>query len=341
MTPSLLSLTPNLLVFLSDILKARCPRLKSLFLSLPSTQITSGGLLRFLRLTPSVTCYVFNIAWDFVMSDDIYVHLASRASLERIGLPDRSLTTTAADRILASIAHPFEKLDSIQCTANNDAFDQLIPHLTNLDDLCVSLLDRSDSVIFNLSKCANLTSLGISMDSELPRCPPAALLAISRRCTSLWKFSINIDSRLDNPPGRDGEFNDDFIQNFTSTLPKLEQFFFSVRDNSLTVESLRHLGRNCPRLETAGIKSALHLPDLGQSGPPALPILDHLEIGRLRLGTGNPDQELKDFVDTLYHHVPNLVILSTYRRQSFCRLVMEKLEALRKERGTEQAQRIV
>jgi len=275
------------------------------------------------------------------MSDDIYVHLASRASLERIGLPDRSLTTTAADRILASIAHPFEKLDSIQCTANNDAFDQLIPHLTNLDDLCVSLLDRSDSVIFNLSKCANLTSLGISMDSELPRCPPAALLAISRRCTSLWKFSINIDSRLDNPPGRDGEFNDDFIQNFTSTLPKLEQFFFSVRDNSLTVESLRHLGRNCPRLETAGIKSALHLPDLGQSGPPALPILDHLEIGRLRLGTGNPDQELKDFVDTLYHHVPNLVILSTYRRQSFCRLVMEKLEALRKERGTEQAQRIV
>lgn len=275
------------------------------------------------------------------MSDDIYVHLASRASLERIGLPDRSLTTTAADRILASIAHPFEKLDSIQCTANNDAFDQLIPHLTNLDDLCVSLLDRSDSVIFNLSKCANLTSLGISMDSELPRCPPAALLAISRRCTSLWKSSINIDSRLDNPPGRDGEFNDDFIQNFTSTLPKLEQFFFSVRDNSLTVESLRHLGRNCPRLETAGIKSALHLPDLGQSGPPALPILDHLEIGRLRLGTGNPDQELKDFVDTLYHHVPNLVILSTYRRQSFCRLVMEKLEALRKERGTEQAQRIV
>lgn len=284
---------------------ARCPVLQSLELYNKLGAITATDFLSFLNGMPSLTAIHLGPRLKDVISDEVYVHLASRPNLVALRTSFKVLTPGLVKRMQEVVDQPFPELVYLMCCSESEAFSQLSHHLTTLTELRLSVLDSSRKTVFDLCHCTSLVRLKLTFDAfdtdfdADSHFPPEGLLAIAKSCSHLQTFIVNHIQEFDVARGSITDITDDVIQEFVALLPGLSCFNLNVKTN-LTHQALRILGEGCANLKECSLQgSSFHLGLLGDIVPVLFPQLESLS-----LETFEDYLQSERFTEILSHHAP-------------------------------------
>lgn len=172
-----------------------------------------------------------------------------------------------------------------------------------LEELHVNLPNQTSEPISAIACCTNLRTLAISLEGFEYYSYHDAILTVAEQCTQLRSLSFCIETAWEDDPLEPIE--DKHIEELSARLPKLTTFRFDVREETqLTVQSLRHLGEACPRLEVCYYPQVSEFAQLELSGPPILPQLKTLQL------YGDMDAPPPEAItNALRYHAPMLKLL--------------------------------
>ena len=256
-------------------IESRCPDLRSLGLSnFKTTDIC--GLLRFLEGMPSLKDLHL---WYGPEDVDLYLHLASRPSLQRLSMPRTTLTVDKTMTILANVTNPYPKLEWICWSSQSRAFQSLARHLSSLNFLCLILVDASDDVLFAISSCINLGTVKVYFEKD-SHVPAEGLLAIARKCPHLRHFSLGVTKGI-KVDGR--SITDDIVRQVAAYLPAMTSFELVV-ETDLTITALLCLGDLSAGLEACNLNGDFNLEELWRPNlAPLFPRLMSLKLCRVSM----------------------------------------------------------
>lgn len=279
-------------------LSERCPNLHTFLLDNPRDQISTLGLLSFLKSTPSISDFCSYSGLQDIFTEETWFHFAKRPLLQRFSLLSNTLTQIVSKNIRELISHPFQSLTSLECRADTAGLTPLLPFLSNLQSLEVQFADPSTSIFSTIaSRCPSLKRLAVEYGSN-SQCDGTELLAVAKGCKDLRSFNIML-----NVPEYQS-ISDSDIETFTKALPALKKFELIV-STGLSVLSLLSLGRNCRILEVFVIRGAFRLRELENEieNGPLFPKLRDMGVMN---GIGLDSDTVNDFARVLKFHAPVL-----------------------------------
>lgn len=113
---------------------------------------------------PSLTEVRLGYDYEISLSDQVYVHLASRPNLALLQTSFRS-TTLSITQTQEVVDQPFPELSYLQCASESKAFGRLGCHLARLTELRLDLKGTpSTKTVFHICSCTGLVSLELNLD---------------------------------------------------------------------------------------------------------------------------------------------------------------------------------
>ena len=289
-------------------IQALCPALRNLSLCDLSGTVTADDLLDFLNGMLSLADIHLWGGLKDVVSDEVFLHLASRPDLARLATGDDNiLTRSLIKRLPEVVDQPFPKLDYLLCFVESSAFSQLSSHLNGLTELHLHLVDAASKTTFDICSCTNLVSLSLCIrgphfDTK-SHFPPEGLLALAKSCSHLQSFSVTAGHVFEADSSGIANIDDDVIGQFVALLPGLTCFEFGI-NSKLTERAFRLLGEGCAGLKNCSLDGSsfdLHL--LGSGSPVLFPQLEWLELDPIHV---EDDLAAATIAEILHHHAPRV-----------------------------------
>lgn len=312
-------------------IQARCPALHELRLygENGAGAITANDLLRFLNGMPSLSEISLGVGLEDVITDEVFVHLASRPNLVAL---DSSYTFLRLSRVKAvqnTVDQPFHEMVSLECFSESKAFSELGRHLTRLTKLNLRMVDAASTTVFDLCSCTSLVSLDLTFHVHY-HFPPEDLLALAKSCSHLRNFRVrpcwsgsDINDITD--INDINNITDDVIQGFVALLPGLSCFRLKIKTN-LTHRALEVLGEGCANLKICSLQGKFDLRLLESNGSVLFPRLEYLE-----LQPGERCLSVAMAADILHRHAPRVEGLLTGYSWDFKAAVYKEMQELKRQ----------
>ena len=278
---------------------ARCPALRSLNLHDRIDTTTTDDLLQFLSGWPSLTSILLECYSEDSVSEEVYIHLASRPKLASLRTSPKTITLSVIKRVQEVVTQPFSQLVELSCALEGKAFSQLSLHLARLTKLNLHLVNVASDTVLGICSCTGLVSLELDFvhSSHLDaraHFPPETFLAIAKSCSHLQIFYVK-DIQRDRITG----INDDVIQSFVALLPGLLCFRLQIKTN-VTHRALKILGEGCAHMRDCALEGkSFNLKRLESKGPVLFPQLKWLELQPPVVG-----HTAAELAKILHHHAP-------------------------------------
>ena len=155
-------------------------------------------------------------------------------------------------RLEAESFTPFANLQYLCVCVEEDAIICFARQLRRLEILEMKLLDSSQTLLPTLARLSGLRELRVQFIAPGSAIKALDLISMASSCRGLKKIRLSgfnyyndMGFRPTKPDGSD--IKDVDIRTVSSLLPNLEEIFLDCW-GKLSVLSLHHLGRNCPRL---------------------------------------------------------------------------------------------
>lgn len=286
-------------------IRAHFPALQSLVLRklrIDGDDSTTHELLQFLHGMPSLTD--ISLGLERAISDEVYVHLASRLNLATLH-SNKRLTLDLIEKMQEVVEQPFSRLLSLTCYSGSRAFSQLSRHLSKVKELHLRLLDPARETVLDVCSSTSLVILELdyfecqNFDSNI-HFPADSFLTLAKRCSHLQQLTVE---RRPFSIKNDGfsNINDDALQEFVSLLPQLTHLRLMINTN-LTYRALRILGEGCTMLQECWLGGkSLQPGPLGSSGFVLFPKLEKLQLWRTQ-----EDLPATTAAEILHYHAPRM-----------------------------------
>lgn len=249
--------------------------------------------------------------WDDDLPEKIIFHLATRSNLLELDISAR-WTKALVLQLEREVARPFRALEVFRCLVWSEVASQLLSHLPTLKQLDLDVVDSEipdgrlhDNAFFHsISRMPRLTELDVSpVRNSIFH--PEPFLQMAEKCSQLRRLRINCDWHFITIL----EIRDAHIEAVTLALPALEEFIWKAFKLNVTVQSLRHLGKNCRRLRDCRLGvHEIDLMELDVSEPPLFPNLGVLSLQSFASHDG------RLAVAALHHHAPLIRALGVKHR---------------------------
>lgn len=223
-----------------DELRTRCPQLQQLTLSSIDNTMTQGGLLRFLRSQVSLQGLTLDAGFQRLWTKEACHAIAQYPKLEFLQLYEiQDDWIQEEPRMFPALKHLYTRISPV-------GLARLSRHVPDLATLHATLPSSCTSIeaVVNYPR---LKELHVSYDDGaiLRR---SDLLLIAESCPNLQCFVIG-----DACPPQAEDLDDLMIDKIAQGLPKLKEFKLQYKvetgNKSLTLQSVKSLGRHCPNLE--------------------------------------------------------------------------------------------
>ena len=239
-------------------LRARCPDLQEIIIGLKYRN--ESGVLRYLEATPSLRSIA--LYGRGIVDTMVWQHLAARPSLTKLVIRSNISEEVAASVEADKIA-PFADLRLFRGRVVEAVIVDLAQHLKKHVTLGIMLLDCPQNLLSTMAHFSSLQELIINFLADDSAIGPLDLLSLARGCQRLEKISLtglnfggSIKNRLHCDSLDGSSIKDVDICGFSSLLPRLESLTLGFW-GALSVVSLYHLGRNCPRLQYCRLNACL------------------------------------------------------------------------------------
>ena len=248
----------------------------------PRDLISPKGFLLFLDGLRSLKSLTILFGMDRAVTDDIFIHLASRPGLQSLGLKNRLTPQLISDAERRQQGKQlFPHLLKLVCTAESGGFLALAPHLSQLTHLELTLVDNATSTandgIFSqlATACPNLQSLEIEYAaSEVKDISPDELIFLALTLQHLQALHLH-GKNIGASDLRDAGFG-----KVAEALPKLSILRLPFQCG-LTEEALRRLGKSCGgTLVECELWGRYNLLSLEGEGV-LFPVLEELTLGEV------------------------------------------------------------
>ena len=241
-------------------LSTRCPHLEKV--TLDFTSLSWNRLLQYLEATRSLRSIA--LSGDGVFANEVMQHLAARPNLTTLHIV-RPILGDVAAQTEANTACLFPDLEYFECQLKDDTISSLVRHMQKLEVLRIGLYHPSTTLFAAISRIPALRILTIRFKEPDLAMKALDLISLAEGCQRLtqitimgssyrraigpnqWKSGMNVD---------DSNIKDVDICRFSSFLPELEKLYLDCGDE-LSVRSLHHLGRNCPRLRDCALRGCI------------------------------------------------------------------------------------
>ncbi|CAD6590454.1 MAG: hypothetical protein ASARMPREDX12_004374 [Alectoria sarmentosa] len=222
-------------------LSTRCSNLYSIRLSLSG--LSCSGLLKFLEDTPSLRSIEL---WpDLLVTDKVLHHIAARPNLTTLRI-ERTISGEVAAHVEADTASPFADLETLEGLVDEDSVVVFSRHMQKLETLIIELDGSSTNLLPVISRFSALRVLVVSFSTAKSTIEALDLISLARGCQRLTEISF-ISNRIYGGDFDGFSITDADICHFSSLLPDLESLSLHC-SGKLSVQSVHHLGRNCPKL---------------------------------------------------------------------------------------------
>lgn len=257
--------------FLSTMEK--CRRVKEFLLDSPGDRVTAERFLSFLQNCPSLDNLQFKYGMEKVINDDTVVYLAGKDNLRSLGLGPE-LTVKALDRALETVPTPFKHVESLDIKLSSAALRLLLPHLSQVQDLELTIKDNDRSVLVQLSALKALRSLAVSY-ACIADLTSSEILSLNQ-LKNLETLTLTGSDEDMEPNHLDCfQFTDDDLDTLLSQLPRLKTLQFGLQ-TMMTSNALQIVAKYCPLLNTLQLFVPIKLSTILPESPDAKPMLPKL-----------------------------------------------------------------
>ncbi len=287
-----------------------CPALRSFSLwSLAGTTPTCD-LVRFLNSMPSLKSIHLGLDLENIISDQLYVHLASRPNLLVLEISSETFTKRKSRKISAGIANPYPKLIELSCYSSYGDFNCLSRHLHSLRVLQLELDGgNSNDIFFAISRCTNLIRMKVTFAwGDTSQVPAEGILSVAKNCPRLRVFDLGIPNCINGyTPTNGRSITDDIIKQVATYLPAMTTFKL-IFPTHISTTALLHLRDLCTDLTECCLIGDFNMEELCR--PKIAPVLPRLR--KLRLSKLSDKISREQAKSILYQAFPNLHSLELY-----------------------------
>ncbi|CAD6588127.1 MAG: hypothetical protein ASARMPRED_003401 [Alectoria sarmentosa] len=215
------------------LIETRCIRLSL-------SGLSCSGLLKFLEDTPSLRSIEL---WpDLLVTDKVLHHIAARPNLTTLRI-ERTILGEVAAHVEADTASPFADLETLEGLVDEDSVVVFSRYMQKLETLIIELDGSSTNLLPVISR---FSALVVSFSTAKSTIEALDLISLARGCQRLTDISF-ISNRIYGGDFDGFSITDADICHFSSLLPDLESLSLHC-SGELSVQSVHHLGRNCPKL---------------------------------------------------------------------------------------------
>ncbi|POR32481.1 Uncharacterized protein TPAR_07313 [Tolypocladium paradoxum] len=259
-----------------------CRRLQRILMDSPGQRVTASSFFNFISGCNSLKHMEFECGMDHLLTDELLLHLAHRASLSSLAI-GKACSKQVLEQISTHISEPFKELQTLHMPVPSSAVPllvELVKHATSLD-LAVRDADIPVTRIISAKADLHALSLSFAVPTELSRNDILSLQALSR----LERLSIGPEDMYDAAvvTAFSSGFSDSDFDELCSKLPFLRRIEFKVQCN-LSAAALESLSTHCPLLEECTMPQVVDLQALSLDARQAVmfPHLRLLELGGLQ-----------------------------------------------------------
>ncbi len=238
----------------------------------------------------------------------LFALLAKHATLRE--LKWRMLMFRAlVEEVTKTTPRPFRQLRNLECHATDTAMVALLPRLSNLEVLDLSMDIESPrsryimdlSILPSLAQCTNLRVFNLSACSYTGvHIPLQDILDFASACNQLEQLEIN--AGLLNYDIRIPGFSDSHFEVLVSQLPCLRKLEFRLGlKEELSTQSLFSLGAHCPYLEELDLGGVFDLSLLGSTDRVLFPSLRETILRNVESRSGSSADTCATM---MYYHAP-------------------------------------
>ena len=197
--------------------------------------------------------------WQGWPTDAVFSALTRLPLLKTLRLAN--LSDSASLRTAHSPSDLFLSLDWLTLAITESDFGAMLPLVSRITRLNISVEGASKSILFICSSLSNLTDLGVKYSHPTGSLIKGSdILLLARSCPKLLHLTIaagSSDESLPDPPGA-SDVTDDLISQLAQLLPKMESLNFHLSKVKLTEQSLLALAYHCPHLRKCGISAVVN-----------------------------------------------------------------------------------
>ena len=258
-----------------------CPALRSFSLLSTAGTTPTCDLVRFLNSMPSLTSIHLGLDLENTLSDQVYVHLASRPNLLVLEISSKTFTRRESQEKSASVADPYPKLIELSCYSSYRDFNCLSRHLHSLRVLQLELDGgNSDDILFAISRCTDLIRMKLTFAwGDNSQVPAEGVLSVAKNCPRLRVFDLFIPTYVNNyTPTNGRSITDDTIKQVATYLPAMTTFKL-IFPTDISTTALLHLGDLCTDLTECILIGDFNMEELCR--PKVAPVLPQLRNLRL------------------------------------------------------------
>ncbi|KAK8104320.1 uncharacterized protein PG998_011353 [Apiospora kogelbergensis] len=223
-----------------DELRTNCPKLQHLELSSSGYNTTTpDALLRFLTTFDSLTSLTMQIE----VAQDLWTREAFRVVGQYANLEFLNISLVH-DAWIQGEETLFPAMKHLYTSISTSGLGLLSHHMPNLSTLHAKLLHPCNSMEA-LASYPRLKDLKVTL-SEVTRFTGADLLLIAENCPELQSIEVGHDGPRPSAEGLD----DSMMESIARNIPNIQEFKLQKVDTeALTLESIKSLGRHCPKLK--------------------------------------------------------------------------------------------